>query len=373
MRIGTALGLLAGAAMACSACAGGAPEPASPPQASVVSASGELGQLIEGARKEGQLAFAWSDNTIGTAADFAQYADAFNKLYGLNLQVQFTPAESMPAMGAKIAQEAQAGRPASSDVFLGTAENVRDVMQADALQAVDWTSWAPNIQDAALVEPGNIAVNVATLIPGIAYNTNNLRGDAVPKTLEDLLKPQYKGHIASTVYAAQFNRLAAPELWGEQKTIDYVSKLAQQVSGLIRCGDQQRVASGEFDLLALDCGGDADRLKAQGAPVDHVVPTDAPMFFSWDVAVPKNSAHPNAAKLWINFLMSRQAQDMIYKDAFADNAFVAGSKIAPQLDQVKRRGAKLVKADLAFYQRNDPVKLRTVSKQLVAILDKKQS
>ena len=365
-------GLFVGLAALLAGC-GGAASPAAPASSAApqVRASGELARLIDGARQEGQLVFSWSDNTIGNSGDFAQYAQAFNKVYGLNLQIQFTPAQSMPAMGAKIAQEVQANRPASTDVFLGTAENVRDIMSVNALQPVDWTSWAPNIKDAALVEPGNIAVNVATLIPGIAYNTNKLSGDAVPKTLADLLAPRYKGHIASTVYAAQFNRLAAPELWGEQKTIDYVTKLSGQVSGLIRCGEEERVASGEFDLLALDCGGDADRLKAHGAPLGHVIPTDAPVYFSWDLAVPKNTAHPNAAKLWINFVMGRQAQDMIYRDAFADNAFVAGSNTAPQLDQLKQKGAKLVKGDLDFYQRNDPAKLRDVSKRLVGILSKK--
>jgi ABC-type Fe3+ transport system substrate-binding protein len=363
---------LAGVVVVALAACGGvaAPAASSPPAGVQASATGEMAQLIEGARKEGQLVFAWSDNTIGSATTFGQYADAFNRLYGLDLKIQFTPAESMPAMGAKIAQEVQAGRPASSDVFLGTAENVRDIMSTGALQAVDW-SWAPNLKDASLIEPGNIAVNAVTLLPGIAYNSSKLKGDAVPKTLEHLLKPEYKGRIASTVYAAQFNRLAAPELWGEQKTVDYVTKLSQQVSGLIRCGEQERIANGEFDLLALDCGADADRLKAHGAPVDHVIPTDAPMFFSWDVAVPKNTAHPNGAKLWVNFALGRQAQDLIYKDSFADNAFVPGSHIGPQLDAIKQRGAKPIKSDLEFYQRNDPAKLKTVSQQLVSILQKK--
>ena len=375
MKIWTALTVLLAAA-ALAACGGSSSSASSPQPTSAspaASPSGELATLIEGARKEGQLTLSWSDKTVGSSATFAQYADAFNKLYGLNLKVEFTPADSMPAMAAKVAQEVQAGRPASSDLFLGTAENLRDMLQVKAIQSVDWASWAPNIKDPALVEPNGYGVNVASLLPGIAYNSSKLKGDAVPRTLEDLLQPRFKGHIASTTYAAQFNRLAAPELWGEQKTVDYVTKLSEQVSGLIRCGEQERIASGEFDLLALDCGGDADRLKAQGAPVDHVIPTDAPMYFSWDLALPSNSAHPNAAKLWVNFIMSRQGQDLVYKDAFADNAFLPGSHIAPQLDQLKASGAKLVKTDLDFYQRNDPAKLKAISQQLQSILAKKKS
>src|SRR5262249_29382340 len=103
--------------------------------------------------------------------------------------------------------------------------------------------------------------------PSITYNTQRLTGDAVPTTLQDLLKPQYRGRIASTSYAAFWDRVATPEIWGEQRTIDYVTKLADQVSGLTRCGESERLATGEFDLLAIDCGGGGGRQRrGRGAP-----------------------------------------------------------------------------------------------------------
>ena len=68
--------------------------------------------------------------------------------------------------------------------------------------------------------------------PGITYNTQRVSGAAVPRTLQDLLKPEFKGRIASTPYAAGFNRLASPEVWGEQRTLEYARALTEQVAGL---------------------------------------------------------------------------------------------------------------------------------------------
>ena len=36
-------------------------------------------------------------------------AERFNRLYGLNVDVRFTPGPSFPEMAAKVAQEVQAG------------------------------------------------------------------------------------------------------------------------------------------------------------------------------------------------------------------------------------------------------------------------
>src|SRR5205823_13867870 len=99
---------------------------------------------------------------------------------------------------------------------------------------------------------------------GIGYNTQKVTGAAVPKSLQDLLKPDLKGRIASTPYAANFDYLAMDALWGEQRTVDYVTQLGKQLAGLIRCDEDTRLASGEFDAFALTCSqGNVYRSKAK--------------------------------------------------------------------------------------------------------------
>src|SRR5206468_2268299 len=154
-----------------------------------------------------------------------------------------------------------------------------DMLMANAvLEAVDWSAWAPHVRDPALVGPQGMAVTFQSWLTGITYNSARLTGEAVPRTMQDLLKPEYKGRVASTPYTSGFDRLAAPEVWGKARTLDFAARFADQLGGLIRCNETERIVSGEFDVLALDCNqSNTLKLKAQGAPVEFTPATDVPV------------------------------------------------------------------------------------------------
>lgn len=330
--------------------------------------------LVAAARKEGQLVLVWGDGAVGGAEGAKMLGEGLNKHYGLNLNVQYTPGPAMPEMGSKILLEFQTDRPASSDVMIGSETHFPPLMQAKALEAIDWASWSANIKDPRLLGmPDGTSVRVASRIPGITYNTDKIQGDAVPKSMEDLLKPQYKGKIASTPYAAMFDRLASDDWWGQQKTVDYVTKLSAQVSGLIRCGETERIASGEFPLLALDCGTDASlRGQAQGQHLAQVIPSDAAALVYWYMGVPKNAAHPNAAKLFIDYLMSREGQDIMWKTSSDENYLVPGSHSAAAIQKLESEGVKFTQVDIKFVLDHNEKKVSAIRKQLQDILAKKQ-
>src|SRR5262245_36084098 len=73
--------------------AAGAPS-ASAPVASAPAAapapSAALQALIDAARREGQLNLVWAESVLGGSQMAPRLAEGFNKLYGLNLNVQFT-------------------------------------------------------------------------------------------------------------------------------------------------------------------------------------------------------------------------------------------------------------------------------------------
>jgi iron(III) transport system substrate-binding protein len=313
-----------------------------------------LQALVAAARQEGSLSLVWGQGSMGGSEGVARLAEGFNRAYGLNLDVRFTPGPSMPSMAARLADEYTAGRAAASDVLLGYAEHVLILMKAGALEPEDWASWAPNVRDPRSVEAEGRAVTHQSSMPGITYNSNRLSGEAIPRSMADLLKPEYKGRIASTPYAAGFDWLAAPDGWGEQRVKDYLHAFKGQLAGLLRCNEMERVANGEFDILAMQCSQNGPlQAKQKSQPVDFVVPTDAAVIAPLYVAVPKNAAHPNAAKLWVNYLLSREAQDILYETDQADSHWLPGSKTAPVIEQLQAAGARFFQADIAFYQRND--------------------
>ncbi|HEY7065691.1 MAG TPA: ABC transporter substrate-binding protein [Chloroflexota bacterium] len=328
-----------------------------------------LQALIDAARQEGQLTLTWSAAALGGAEGAARLVDGVNRTYGLNLSVQFTPGPSMPELGSRLLQEAQAGRPATTDVYLTVSKSVLDLMRADAIAPADWTAWAPNVQNPDLLAPNGAAVQVAAFMPGFTYNSSKLTGDAVPRSMDDLLQPRYTGRIASTSYAGTFVELASPEVWGEARTVEYVTKLADQLGGLIRCGEAERLISGEFDLFGLDCGNfDARRFQAQGAPLDHFIPRDAAIIFHWYMTVPKNAAHPAAAKLFINYMLGREAQDYVFEKHYSDEPLVPGSKAVAELEKAQAAGAHFTPVDVAFYQRMDNAEADRITAELQRIV-----
>ncbi|HEY7065608.1 MAG TPA: ABC transporter substrate-binding protein [Chloroflexota bacterium] len=342
--------------------AAGVAAPASGPSAAGAS---PLEALVAAARAEGRLTFLWGEGTLGGSSTIQRLAAGFNKLYGLDVQVQFTPGPAMGVVASKVLQEYQAGQTASTDLLIGYPGQIAPVAQADVLEPVDWTSWAPNVRDPALASPDGRAVTFQTAIPGITYNSQLVRGAAAPQTLQDLLEPQYRGRIAMTTYAAYFDFLASPDIWGSARTLEFSRRFADQVAGLIRCNELERILSGEFDLFALTCSqADALARKASGAPIDTVIPADAPLAIYLYAAVPRNAAHPNAAKLWINYLLSREAQDTIYEADFADSHLVPGSHTGAAIERLRSTGVPLYFVDLAFYVRQDVPALTAVQDEV---------
>jgi ABC-type Fe3+ transport system substrate-binding protein len=350
---------------------GAAPAPQAAASATSA-ASPELQALVDGARQEGSLSLVWGEGTVGGTQGTRRLAERFNQHYGLNLDVRFTPGPNMPNMAAKVAEEYAAGRPASSDLYLGYGGYIVTLLNADALLPVDWAGWAANVQDPRFVDGGGRAVAVQTSLHGITYNTNRVRPDEVPRSLQDLLKPQYKGRIASTPYAAGFDRLPIPEFWGEQRTMEYMTRFAEQLAGLIRCNEIERVASGEFEILALDCGqGQSLTAKANGAPTGFTMATDAPFAQIMYLAVPRNAAHPNAAKLWINYMLSREAQDIVYELHFADLHWLPGSKSATDIASFAGPGVAPVEFGVDFYLKHDESELDRPRAEIQRLLAKR--
>jgi iron(III) transport system substrate-binding protein len=334
-------------------------------------AAGSLQALVEAARAEGSLSLIWGEGTLGGAEGTRRLAEGFNRHYGLNLSVRFTPGESMPPMLSRLTEEYRAGKPAATDLYAGYGGYVATGINSGLFEPVDWASWAPNVQNPALLATGGQAVVVESSMMGITYNTSKVRADEAPTSLQDLLKPQFKGRVATTPYTSGFERLAVPEMWGEQRTLDYMTRLADQLAGLLRCGDHSRIVAGEFDVFALDCSQSSTLdLMAKGAPITFVFASDAPFVQLLYLAVPKNSAHPNAAKLWINYLLSREAQDVLYDQDYADLHLLEGSKTAKDIARFAGGHIDVLPIDVAFYQQHDEANLVRIQGDLQKIVTK---
>ena len=314
----------------------------------VYEASGQtLKELVEGAKKEGTLRGQWSENTFGGSAGMAEAVAGMNKKYGLNLKAQFTPGPDMQRLMLRVVQEAEAGQPASTDVYVGNSQAMLDATKSKVLKPIEWgkilerkLSPEGNFQPIA---PDNSYLTFATTVVGIQYNSNLVKGADIPRKLEDVLNPKWKGKIAATPYAAGLREFSMPDLLGREYMLEFTKKLSKQIAGLIRCGEAERITSGEFLMLVMTCGGnDSIVLQRSGAPIGHTVLQEGTVLHMRYTGVPKNSRSPNAAALFAAFLHTPEGQALLWKHDGMDLHLYPDSHMKKEVEKVRSAGGKVI-------------------------------
>jgi iron(III) transport system substrate-binding protein len=263
--------------------------------------------LYEGAKKEGRLMW-YTSLTGGPNSDAPKVFEA--KYPGIKLEVYRGDSD---AIIQRVLQEAQAKR-----FLVDTIETtfpVLKVMQEYKLLAPYFSPHLAQYPDEAKEKTDKGLVYWATdreSYIGLAYNTNSVQGNAVPKTFDDLLKPELKDKIgfATTDTGA---RVIAAML--KSKGPEFVQKLkGQQISlhGVSGRAILDMVISGELGVSPTVFLSHSRVSIAKGAPIKWVpmdlVPTNA-----GGVAVPANAPHPHAALLFGDFLLSPEGQKFLGK------------------------------------------------------------
>lgn len=329
-----------------------------------------LSSVIQEAKKEGKLKLMWGEGTLGGSKGAAKFEAAMNKMFGTNIRIGFTPGPSMPQMGSQIATEHAAGQPAATDVYIGADSYLGPLVKRKLFYEVDWPQLLPGRITPEMVEGGRTSLKVYSGLPGVPYNTRRTPSAEVPKTLKDFLKPHWKGKIASTPYAVSLNILAAKEMWGRDAALDYVRQLSKQVTGLIRCNEMERLISGEFLALVMDCSGSQTfELQAHGAPLEQLIPADGAMIRHRLLAIPKNAEHPNAAKLFTTFMLTKEAQKLLWDSDYADLYYFPESNIGQKVRRLEKQGVKFFVPTIEWVTSHPEIE--KVAEEMVSILSQK--
>jgi iron(III) transport system substrate-binding protein len=265
-------------------------------------------KLIEGARKEGQVAF-YSAMIVNQA--LRPIAEKFGKKYPF-IRMTHWRADSED-IAQKVSAEVRANN-VVGDVLEGTGVGEQAV-QAGLL--VPYTTPAIVAFPEPYRDPTNMWTPTRLSYYSIAYNTRLVPENKVPKTFEDLLDPQWRGKIAWRIGSASGTPLFITNLrlaWGEEKARAYFAKLKEQKIVNFGAGSARtlvdRVIAGEY-AIALNIFAHHPLIsKAKGAPVnskllDPVASTAATM------GVVKGAKHPHAALLLIDFVLSKEGQEIL--------------------------------------------------------------
>jgi ABC-type Fe3+ transport system substrate-binding protein len=312
--------------------------------------SPELSQVIAAANKEGVLSLVWGEGTFGGTSGAKLFEDQINAMFGTTLRITFTPGGSMPQVGNDIAMRQAAGQPSPTDIYIGYADVLSRLAPRKPFVAVAWAKLLPGRITPEMVDEDGANLKVVTALPGIAYNSE--LAPSKPEKLTDLLKPEWKGKIATTPYAANFDVLAAKDMWGPERALDFARQISAQISGLMRCNEGERLATGEFIAFALTCSGtDFIDTVRKGAPIVQIPPADFPVLGYFYLGVPKNAAHPNAGTLYAIFCMTEIGQALVRQTWDTDmDLFPETSTHKLVADLEASRGEKFHRIDIAWYE-----------------------
>ena len=296
-----------------------------------VAAGENLEQLVAGAKKEGEVTLLASASTFGGKKGFAELEAGFNKRFGLKSKVSLVGGPSFPQVAARVMTELRAGSKSSTDLYLGSDGTVATMHREKALQKVNWSGIFPWVTKDMEIFPQETLLVYASF-HGIIYNSNMIPKDKAPKGYEDLIDPAmsqtWAGKMAIPSYIHWLIRLSP--LWGKEKVLAYARKLATLAAGRLRQGEDERIVSGEFPIMA-STGGALEAMwkwQAKGAPLVGLPGSSPPTSWYYQLGVPMNSAHPHAAKLFIAFMTTRDAQAVIEKHELRSSYLVEGTQMA---------------------------------------------
>jgi len=177
----------------------------------------------------------------------------------------------------------------------------------------------------------------------LGYNTRIVSQDRMPKRWDDLLQPHWKGLIGLEAEDVTWYVFML-KLMGNQKGKAFMTQLARQQPQL-RSGYNLVTAllgAGEFALVPTARVHRIEQLKMEGAPVDWAAIEPLTPEPPVCVSLPKSAPRPSAGKLFIDFILSKPAQELLYQLKRIPSRTDAPQPV-PRLAQVKLIDAEFEK------------------------------
>ncbi|MBI2985379.1 MAG: ABC transporter substrate-binding protein [Deltaproteobacteria bacterium] len=267
-------------------------------------------EIVSKAKKEGKLRV-----VTGLVGSIQATTEAFRKRYPfIDLHVEELKGGDL---GPRALLQVQAGAAKDSDIM----RTHTDI----------YSQWLPHLWKADLLgmaEHGVLDIhpqmidpknrNVMALVSRfsvVPYNKNLVSPGQVPKSWEDMLKPEWKGRkFAVDIRPQEFAALVPA--WGLEKTLDYARKIVAQEPIWARGGTRVLIAlaAGEIPLYLFGSSyHSVIRLQRKDplGVIQYTVLEPVPLRVGVEQAILATSRNPHAALLWMEFIAGSEAQKLI--------------------------------------------------------------
>jgi iron(III) transport system substrate-binding protein len=288
-------------------------------------------KLFAAAKAEGRV------NIFGTypTDSLQSVLDAFKEDTGLELEYVRLPTSRMYD---RVIAEFAAGRLEADYVDLTDLALIKGWMERGILEAHKVPSHDKISR--LLRDENGYWYYIVRPIQVIAVNTEMLKEADYPKKWADLLNPKYKGMIGMPHLDAGGSALALYAFWRNKIAPDAWQRLAAnepriQATAIPVQNDLQR---GRTAVATVGAAGML-KLIEDKAPIKIIIPEEGLVAFGAMGNVAKSAKHPNAARLWVNYVTSKYGSTLMSKTGSYGTHMDAptprsGPYIFPPQDQV---------------------------------------
>ena len=294
-------------------------------------ARADMKELEDAAKKEGELTWYTTHYTSEAAEELGA---TFTKLTGIKVNVFRTTAQ---VAYQRATQDFKAGK-TEADVFSST--DIGHLLRFKAEGKLE--KYVPENEAKAAkafqnLDPDGYFHTTSAGFVVLTYNTTKVKPEDAPKKWTDLLDPKWKGKV-STGHPGFSGYVGTWVLSMKMKYgWDYFTKLEKNKPQIGRSINDTvtMLNAGERQVAA---GADGSTLYSagRGNPLAIVYPEDDAILIIAPSAILKGTKHPNAAKLFMEFLYSIEASQVDVKHFAAPiRPEVAVAKGEKPVDQVK--------------------------------------
>lgn len=262
-------------------------------------------KLVEAAKKEGGKVVAYGTLESDTTEAVKK---AFEKKTGLSL-------EYWRAATTKVVDRATTesrAKKALFDVILVHDAEMRLLSKENVVGRYD----SPMFKDFAkeAIDP-ELGPRYRDTIIGIVYNKSLIKPEDAPKSMEDILKPQFRGklvmpdptqHTTTTQWVASIQKLVGKEK-GDKFIRDLAAAKPLLVESLLPA--VERVSTGEA-AIAITYIKFAYIFGSKGAPLDYVR-TDKMLGEGSYIKLGSAPVHPHAGKAFIDFFLDDESMKIL--------------------------------------------------------------
>ena len=299
-------------------------------------------ELVRGAKKEAKVTF-WSSMRIEDSRALAA---------GFEAKYPFIKVDIFRAGGEQIVNRALAEHLAGKTTY--------DVVNAFALKVLQNKGilqpyGAPEAAHyhAGFKDAQNFWVSLYSGYNVIGYNTKLVAKGEAPRNWDDLLNPRWKGKLGMDD-EEYFWHAGMLKYWGEEKGKKYMEALNRQGlnfrNGHALLADLMSV--GEFPVAVVVYPDHIEQMKAKGQAVEWVKTSEPILVNLAPIGIAAKAPQPNAAKLFLNYSVSKEGQEVLQKARRAS----ARHDVAPVVPDMDPRKLKLVALDPDIPTNADHVK-----------------